>query len=367
MERDNKSCLCDKSYTHKNKSFICEQCNTMRCQECWITDDQGTYFCPYCFCTPKDNSPIIAYSFIDTNKIECCVCFDEISYFIVMGCGHGTCLSCYIQLLQKQKNEEIYSLPILSHKLLDDDIYDSSYLLSSCIQCNVAPDRYIQFIVNKQIIPPEREKIDKWNLYNIFEYITKSGLFDKNTLIKSIMQYRLFIQAKVDVNDINATKISPSPLIDTIWHTHILFTQDYANFCYNLIKSQINHNPMGEFDKDDKHKRYKAMLEWMILNGHCIDESIWIPSNYKDMILDDSHDKFEIFVKAPTGNIYIALVSKYSKIWELKAWMYYKTNIKISDQKMVYERRSLNNLDTLGKYNITGDVTLYITLNIRGC
>ena len=36
---------------------------------------------------------------------------------------------------------------------------------------------------------------------------------------------------------------APSDAIDQVWHQHILYTKDYHQFCLNMVKKPIHHNP----------------------------------------------------------------------------------------------------------------------------
>jgi hypothetical protein len=51
--------------------------------------------------------------------------------------------------------------------------------------------------------------------------------------------------------------VSPSEIVDKVWHQHLVFTQSYKEFC-NIIGKQIHHIPSthnrAEFEKFNQAK-----------------------------------------------------------------------------------------------------------------
>ncbi len=66
----------------------------------------------------------------------------------------------------------------------------------------------------------------------------KHGWSDKFAL-KAISEYKKFVYLGV-VSDFHVT---PSKIIDVIWHEHILFTSAYRQFCDEVICYQFDHHP----------------------------------------------------------------------------------------------------------------------------
>jgi hypothetical protein len=54
--------------------------------------------------------------------------------------------------------------------------------------------------------------------------------------------YRQFMTLKARLEDWNATILSPSSVVDQIWHLHILDTQRYAADCITLCGQVVHHN-----------------------------------------------------------------------------------------------------------------------------
>lgn len=96
-------------------------------------------------------------------------------------------------------------------------------------------------------------------------------------------------------------------LVDTVWHTHILFTTDYLKFCNDVSKFFIHHRPQGEYEEHEKQKRYCETIEWLYYNTSSkMDTGIWLYDGYAvNTILggnnDDSEGLIDIFFKNING------------------------------------------------------------------
>ncbi len=56
---------------------------------------------------------------------------------------------------------------------------------------------------------------------------------------KAVFEYKKFVYLGV-VSDFTVT---PSKIIDVVWHEHLLFTKAYREFCDTVIKHAFDHNP----------------------------------------------------------------------------------------------------------------------------
>lgn len=57
--------------------------------------------------------------------------------------------------------------------------------------------------------------------------------------VRAISEYKKFVFLGV-VSDFAVT---PSKIIDQVWHEHILFSKAYREFCTDVIQFEFNHNP----------------------------------------------------------------------------------------------------------------------------
>ncbi|KNE64974.1 hypothetical protein AMAG_10640 [Allomyces macrogynus ATCC 38327] len=77
----------------------------------------------------------------------------------------------------------------------------------------------------------------------------------------AVREYRRFLILKVVHNDAEALLLSPSPVIDAVWHAHILDTRAYAAMNEHL-PSPIHYEPKGDWDADtpNRQRRLKNTL-----------------------------------------------------------------------------------------------------------
>ena len=81
--------------------------------------------------------------------------------------------------------------------------------------------------------------------------------------------YAEFMTLKIMTADYQAEKISPSLLIDQVWHLHILDVVNYVTFCRKHTGRLIEHDPLKAFDGEYKDKRIqRTYLAYEALFGH---------------------------------------------------------------------------------------------------
>ena len=93
---------------------------------------------------------------------------------------------------------------------------------------------------------------------------------------KILAAYRQFLTLKKEHKDWNATILSPSYLVDQMWHQHILDAVNYTHDMMLLCGHFVGHNPDGALDLQKKAKRDKATrkaLEKRFANKY--DKEIW--------------------------------------------------------------------------------------------
>lgn len=61
----------------------------------------------------------------------------------------------------------------------------------------------------------------------------------KQFAMKAIWEYKKFVYLGV----ISDCGVTPSKIIDQVWHEHLLFSVGYRNFCKNIIEYDFDHNP----------------------------------------------------------------------------------------------------------------------------
>ncbi|MEO5646227.1 MAG: hypothetical protein ABIO57_03985 [Candidatus Paceibacterota bacterium] len=56
---------------------------------------------------------------------------------------------------------------------------------------------------------------------------------------KVIQEYKKFTYLAV----VGTNQVTPSKLVDELWHEHLLFTQGYRKFCEEVLEYDLNHDP----------------------------------------------------------------------------------------------------------------------------
>jgi hypothetical protein len=69
--------------------------------------------------------------------------------------------------------------------------------------------------------------------------ISRKHNWKKSFTLKAISEYKKFVYLAV-VSDFNVT---PSKIIDVVWHEHLLFTYPYRKFCTDVIEYTLDHHP----------------------------------------------------------------------------------------------------------------------------
>jgi hypothetical protein len=92
--------------------------------------------------------------------------------------------------------------------------------------------------------------------------------------------------------------VSPSEIVDTVWHQHLIFSQSYLDFC-SLIGKQVQHVPSthnkAEFEKFKQAKERTRTL--YIQNFGNQPAGVWnYASMYESLHLDKAKLKLRTFL-----------------------------------------------------------------------
>ncbi|MDR7302232.1 glycine-rich domain-containing protein [Haloactinomyces albus] len=96
-------------------------------------------------------------------------------------------------------------------------------------------------------------------------------------MAERIMDQALAFLAAAATN--RCAPISPSPMVDIGWHTFILYTREYAEFCQRIAGRFIHHVPDDESDTADRvsaHDEGRSPTLVAIEHaGYAIDPELW--------------------------------------------------------------------------------------------
>jgi len=298
----------------------------------------GLFQCPICLFV--DNMLIIQ----DFHN-ECMICFENNSNKIIYDCHHWICNSCYDNKINKKH----------------------------CPYCRQTTETKRSIFKNASNISfPEPFKPFYSKLYIrisdfIDWYIHTDNIYDKHShIIQLLNEYHKWLTL---VGEYGAQKLSPSPLIDKVWHCHILDTINYRLICDQICGKFIDHFPENAF-----FSNYEKKLERMKLTRqHYTEKYGDIKMQYWDFPKFSMHlHTFEsdgyIFVKTLYDKIITLPYVKTMHINDIKIMLEDIENIPVETQRLIFAGIQLeeDNRDLI-YYNIRQSSTLHVVERLRGC
>ena len=177
--------------------------------------------------------------------------------------------------------------------------------------------------------------------------------------------YKKFLALKVICGDISVPqKFSPSPLVDQVWHAHMMCPRLYRAACAALMGPQggdlIDHDPNAANDdpaeKSERLRRTKAVYQ--ILFGHEAPNELWQSFTSGDM---------ELFLECPTGRKTRLLVDPKQTVKNLKLMIQDMEGIPPYQQTLLYDGMRLYDDHTLIDCNIQKGSIVDFYLQRDGC
>ena len=77
-----------------------------------------------------------------------------------------------------------------------------------------------------------------WSEYGFSTRLANENYWTKNFTARAIVEYKKFIYLAATAD----MMVSPSPVVDVVWHQHLIFTQSYQDFC-TVAGKAIQHVP----------------------------------------------------------------------------------------------------------------------------
>ncbi|MCC9042454.1 DUF1399 domain-containing protein [Myroides sp. M-43] len=106
----------------------------------------------------------------------------------------------------------------------------------------------------------EEFQLDKWtDEYGFTLRLAKENKWTKNFTTQAILEYKKFMYLAATSDKM----VSPSDVVDVVWHEHLVFTKSYKNFCLILGKT-IEHIPSThnreEYDIFKQAKEHTTLI-----------------------------------------------------------------------------------------------------------
>lgn len=90
--------------------------------------------------------------------------------------------------------------------------------------------------------------------YGFTTRLAAENSWTKNFTDTAILEYKKFMYLAATSD----TMVSPSEIVDIVWHQHLIFTQSYHDFCY-LLEKQVQHIPSTHNRKE--YEKFKQARE----------------------------------------------------------------------------------------------------------
>lgn len=89
-----------------------------------------------------------------------------------------------------------------------------------------------------------KKKLDRWDLRMIRDRALKDGHYTEHDIARIEKLYKGYMYKAMTTEG----SLRVDPEIDDFWHTHLLFTRNYAEMCTSISGKFVHHDP---FDYGD--------------------------------------------------------------------------------------------------------------------
>lgn len=208
--------------------------------------------------------------------------------------------------------------------------------------------------------------------FDLAEHVAKFYAKDVRVVRKIVAEYYRFMTIKLYLHEMcPSICISPSDLIDIVWHLHILHTQEYKRFCAE-IGAEIHHSPLDSLEID-KHKKQlsECASQYLIHFRESPPQGIWAEKQLglgrkRDTGAADAND-IEIVILTMTGTKTILDVSLSDKVSLVKWMIQQHSGILPEQQILIFSGVTMADDKSLDYYNVKDGCVIHMTLNLKGC
>jgi uncharacterized protein (TIGR04222 family) len=133
-----------------------------------------------------------------------------------------------------------------------------------------------------------------WSEYGFSVRLAKENYWTKNFTKRAILEYKKFMYLAAT----SELMVSPSEIIDVVWHQHIIFTKSYGELC-DLLGKQIQHVPSTHNREDfEKFKLAKDRTRKMYSKEFGEQpEDLWdFPGMFHSLRLDKAKLNIRTFI-----------------------------------------------------------------------
>lgn len=199
----------------------------------------------------------------------------------------------------------------------------------------------------------------------LLKRVRREYTWSEGMAAERVKEYERFMELKAAAKDWNAELLSPSPLVDLVWHAHALDTRRYPAECRSAFKRVIHHDPDGGEDRAARQKRYEATLRRYKRRFKAEPPPAVWPKAYPSF----SDEGFAVEVRkmsSPHSTYCYASLS--ATVEELKREIEQAYSIPVSQQRLIFKGTALVDEKTLGSYGIRADDNrVHLVAAVSGC
>ena len=203
--------------------------------------------------------------------------------------------------------------------------------------------------MNQVIGQAMNEELIQYNVYEEIGHFLDTIPFEKRT--KSVAEYKKFLHLKHLMKDTETPAIlSPSEIIDKVWHIHMLRPTMYQNFCQRVFGQNIDYDLAGSRSSDDEKtkKLERTKVIYKLAFSTEPDRSIW--------------SSIEIKVKTAMGLLRTFECEPNDTVKSLKEKYMEKEGTLVQHQRLLCNNKKLENEKTLLHYKITKDDIVHVII-----
>jgi hypothetical protein len=218
---------------------------------------------------------------------------------------------------------------------------------------------------------------------SVVKFRENQHIFNQQEAEQVLDEYTKFMFLKIQENDFDATKLSPSQLIDEVWHYHISMPKRYCDFnkkIFGLMNNFIDHNPEGSKNQIAREQRfqntinaYQRYFGESIYNKAFIWDLETITLTPEDIERRKTPNRRNTMlkIKTMTGKEVIVLVDLHEfgdYVEDLKTIIRDSDKVPIDQQRLIFGGKQLENCRKLCSYEkLTEGSTLHFVLRLSGC
>lgn len=183
------------------------------------------------------------------------------------------------------------------------------------------------------------------NEYGFSTRLANENNWTKSFTRQAVLEYKKFMYLAAT----SELMVSPSEIVDTVWHQHLIFTQSYQDFCA-LIGKQIQHIPSTHNREEyEKFKLAKERTQKLyVLNFGEQPINIWrYIDMYESLNLGKSKYKIRSFIIVGILSFITLSIPFYFILRPIY--------IKINNPVFVIAYLSLDKMNIIGRRQITPD------------